>query len=89
MRLRLVLFQLLVGSRSCPGAYFLAHSLLKRPRCLPGQLLGGWGGFVQGVRLAGTLRMQPPGRPTRCAGPVAAAVPAGARPGGAPRGSEA
>ncbi|MHA7684394.1 glycosyltransferase family 2 protein [Cupriavidus sp. PET2-C1] len=89
MRLRLLLFQLLVGSRSCPGAYFLAHSLLKRPRSLPGQLLGGWGGFVQGVHLAGTLRMQPPGRPTRCAGLPAQAVPAGARLDGPPRGSEA
>ncbi|MGO4822790.1 glycosyltransferase family 2 protein, partial [Cupriavidus sp. 2KB_15] len=63
MRARLVLHQLLIGSRGCPGAFFLAHSLLRRPRCLPGQLLGGWSGFFAGRRLARALRAQPPGQP--------------------------
>ncbi|WP_420997514.1 glycosyltransferase family 2 protein [Cupriavidus sp. 30B13] len=89
MRLRLVLFQLLIGSRNCPGAYYLVHSLLKRPRCLPGQLLGGWGGFLAGCRLARTLRAQPPGRPGRPPGAGRVAASGGAVLGAAPREGEA
>jgi acetyltransferase-like isoleucine patch superfamily enzyme/GT2 family glycosyltransferase len=63
LKLRYLLFHFLVGSRSCPGAYFILHSLLKRPRSLPGQLLGGWSGFFHGWQLAKEFKRNPPGLP--------------------------
>jgi glycosyltransferase involved in cell wall biosynthesis len=54
---------LLVGVRHCPGIYFIAHSLVKRPKSLKGQLIGGWAGFRRGWRMAKTFTAQPPGRP--------------------------
>jgi cellulose synthase/poly-beta-1,6-N-acetylglucosamine synthase-like glycosyltransferase len=63
LRLRYLLFHILVGNRTCPGLYFIAHSLLKRPCSLPGQLAGGWSGFFHGWKMAREFEFNPPGLP--------------------------
>ena len=60
---KFVLYQFAVGTRYCPGLYFTAHGLLRRPRELPGIMAGGWSGFFSGMRAAHQLRRDPPGRP--------------------------
>lgn len=53
---------LVVGTRSCPGAYYLVHSVARRPDALPDMVKGGWSGFARGWRMAGTFAASPPGR---------------------------
>ena len=56
-----ILFKVLVGTRHCPGFYFLAHSVVKRPRLMCDILIGGWSGFIKGVLMAREFRRFPPG----------------------------
>lgn len=53
---------ILKGHRYCPGLYFIAHALIKRPKSLPNMLIGGWSGFFDGLALARRFRNDPPGR---------------------------
>lgn len=64
-RVRYIAFRVLFGTRECPGFYFLAHGLLKRPKSLPSILWGGWRGFIAGYRLSRVLK-QPAGEVRRC-----------------------
>lgn len=57
------LHSILVGNRTCPGAYFLLHSLVKRPRSVVNQMIGGWRGFYKGWQMSKKFKMQPPGKP--------------------------
>lgn len=61
LRLRNLVFHLLVGTRECPGLYYSLHALLKRPHALPGIMLGGWAGFSKGWRMAKEFERNPPG----------------------------
>ena len=63
LKLRNIIYHVLCGERHCPGLFFIAHSLVRRPRSLPGQLIGGWSGYLFGLRLADQFRVQPPGKP--------------------------
>lgn len=63
MRAKYILYFLIVGHRYCPGLYYIAHALAKRPRALPDMLFGGWSGFVDGLILAHRFRKDPPGHP--------------------------
>ncbi|WP_256366342.1 glycosyltransferase family 2 protein [Methylosinus sp. Ce-a6] len=63
-RLRFFLFCVAVGFRHCPGLYFILHSLAKRPKSLPGQLIGGWSGYFAGLRMAREFERAPPGTPS-------------------------
>lgn len=56
-----ILFYIVWGRRNCPGLYFIAHSLAKRPRALPGMLIGGWSGFLDGLRRGSLFTKEPPG----------------------------
>lgn len=55
-------YSLAVGTRTCPGLYFFAHGLARRPTALPDTVFGGWAGFVQGWQMANTFGTSPPGR---------------------------
>ncbi len=57
------LFAVVVGFRHCPGGYYFVHSLIKRPRTLKGQFLGGWAGFFKGLQMARDFGRSPPGFP--------------------------
>jgi GT2 family glycosyltransferase len=63
VKLKYILFYLIVGNRNCPGVYFIVHSIFKRPKSLIGQLKGGWKGFIGGYKLSGVLEKTPPGFP--------------------------
>lgn len=56
---------ILIGSRTCPGGYFIIHSILKRPKSLKGQLAGGWIGFFKGWKEAKKFKLNPPGVPQK------------------------
>ena len=64
-KIRYVGFFLVVGQRNCPGLYYIAHSLAKRPRDLPGQMVGGWSGFWKGWGMAREFGRNPPGYPAK------------------------
>jgi glycosyltransferase involved in cell wall biosynthesis len=63
LKLRYLLFHIFIGHRHCPGAYYIVHGLLKRPRLLPEIVLGGWSGFFRGWQLAKEFKRNPPGLP--------------------------
>ncbi|WP_109464849.1 glycosyltransferase family 2 protein [Albibacillus kandeliae] len=65
LKLRYIIFMIVVGKRYCPGLYFIAHSLAKRPTVLPGMLLGGWSGLLMGFAMAKKFRSDPPGQPAK------------------------
>ncbi|WP_102227260.1 glycosyltransferase family 2 protein [Acidimangrovimonas sediminis] len=50
-----------VGTRYCPGLYYLAHGLVKRPGQILGVAIGGWSVFRAGLRLGRQFRDDPPG----------------------------
>jgi glycosyltransferase involved in cell wall biosynthesis len=56
-------FFVLIGSRYCPGFYYILHSVFKRPLSLKGQIQGGWKGLLKGHILAQILKNHPPGKP--------------------------
>ncbi|GAA6142163.1 glycosyltransferase [Hydrogenophaga sp. 5NK40-0174] len=60
-RTKYLAYFVLKGTRYCPGLYFLAHGLLKRPLQLPAIAWGGWTGYVKGWRMC--HRYEPPGQP--------------------------
>lgn len=60
-KLKYLAYSLAIGTRSCPGAYYLVHALARRPQALPGMLAGGWPGFVRGWHLARKFASNPPG----------------------------
>jgi glycosyltransferase involved in cell wall biosynthesis len=62
-KVKYILHSLIIGSRNCPGIFFMIHSLVKRPTSLWGQLKGGWSGFLEGYRLAQKIKAAPPGLP--------------------------
>lgn len=64
-KLLYLLHSFLIGDRSCPGIYFIIHSMLKRPKSLKGQLLGGWVGFFNGWKMAKKFKSNPPGIPNK------------------------
>lgn len=55
-------YALAVGTRTCPGLYFIAHTMVKRPKVLPTMIFGGWSGFARGWRMATGFGNSPPGR---------------------------
>lgn len=61
-KLLYLLHSVAIGVRHCPGMYYIGHSLLKRPRSLPGQLKGGWTGFAKGIVMSREFELNPPGR---------------------------
>jgi glycosyltransferase involved in cell wall biosynthesis len=61
LKLRYILYHIAIGHRNCPGAYYVIHSVLRRPRSLPGQLVGGWSGISLGFRMAREFGRSPPG----------------------------
>jgi glycosyltransferase involved in cell wall biosynthesis len=56
-----VVHQVLIGARSCPGFLFLVHGIIKRPGSLPDMMIGGWGGFFRGLKMAAEFRRFAPG----------------------------
>ncbi len=71
LKLRNIVYHVLCGERHCPGLLFIAHSLVRRPGSLPGQLIGGWSGYLVGFRLATVFRSEPPGEASRPKGALA------------------
>ena len=51
-KFKFIVFHLLVGNRFCPGLFYFAHGLLKRPKELPTIVHGGWSGFFIGLKLS-------------------------------------
>lgn len=60
MKFKFIVFHLLVGYRYCPGVFYLLHGVLKRPKALPGIMVGGWSGFFAGLQLAKEFEKNPP-----------------------------
>ncbi len=60
-KMKYLAYFVLVGRRYCPGFYYIAHALAKRPAVLPNMVLGGWSGFCDGWALARRFREEPPG----------------------------
>ncbi|WP_376870719.1 glycosyltransferase family 2 protein [Albirhodobacter sp. R86504] len=61
-RVKYIGYSIFKGHRYCPGLFFIAHALAKRPKSLPDMLIGGWSGFFEGLSLARRFRNDPPGR---------------------------
>ncbi|PWQ98713.1 glycosyltransferase [Leucothrix arctica] len=61
MKLRHTFYMLAIGSRYCPGLYYMLHALLKRPKELAGIMLGGWSGFFKGIGIAEDIKRNPSG----------------------------
>lgn len=69
-KLKYLGYSLAIGTRSCPGAYFVAHALARRPADLPTMLTGGWRGFLRGWGMARRFGANPPGEVGKFAGPT-------------------
>lgn len=60
-RSKYIWYFIVKGHRYCPGLYYIAHALVKRPKSLPNMLIGGWSGFFDGLALARRFRSDPCG----------------------------
>lgn len=59
-KFKFIIFHLLIGNRFCPGVFYFAHGLVKRPKELPTIVRGGWSGFFAGLKLSKEFEKTPP-----------------------------